>query len=144
MTSVHVDYHGLGTRELYIFEGHQLMVTRNIDKKGGLVNGGFGIVLHATPQVVVLRLRSGAIRSVHRIAYETDNGLFYTAFPLLSAYAITIAKVQGQTLPAIAILPETGCRSLAYVAISRVRRLVDLHWLAMPAVKFFVPPSRRR
>ena len=61
-------------------------------------------------------------------------------FPLMRAYACTLTKVQGLTLPAILIVPDVnGIPGAACMALSRVRNLDNVWWLRQPRPSFFVP-----
>ena len=53
---------------------------------------------------------------------------YRSQFPVRLAYAITIHKAQGMTVPKVALDITSGKKDLClfYVAISRVRRLEDL------------------
>ena len=63
-----------------------------------------------------------------------------SGFPLVGAYAVSIAKMQGRTLPHIVVLPcDGGFPGVGYVAVSRVRDFADLWWVTRPARSFFVP-----
>ena len=113
------------------------------------VNGTLGVVTKLTPTKIYVESRSEefdvAQASWEKIEYqynaETDKleriviGS-YTQFPLMLAWAITIHKSQGKTLPKIIV--NTGGRSFAtgqvYVALSRVRSLEDIQ-IAHPIKK---------
>ena len=138
LVRIGIDWYG-EVAKLEIYEGMRMMVTRNVDKHNGVVNGAFGNVLFAASRLVVLRLYSGALCEIYPVTYEQDDGRFYQAFPLVPAYATTIAKVQGRTLSSVCIYPDICVPAAGYVAISRVRRLTDLYWIGAPTRSFFKP-----
>jgi hypothetical protein len=129
-----------GVEDLAIFVGARVMLTLNMNKQLGAVNGAFGIVQHILPRTIVVNLDSGVNYPVHlwtiRGAGESSSG-----FPVTLAYACTIAKMQGRTLRCIAVLPDVHAPGLGYVAITRVQRLRDLLWLSRPQPRFFLPAT---
>ena len=60
--------------------------------------------------------------------YKLGQMRYRSQFPVRLAYAITIHKAQGMTVPKVALDITSGKKDLClfYVAISRVRRLDDL------------------
>lgn len=121
-----------------LFEGARVMVTVNIEKTAGLVNGMFGTLLSYHSGTLLVRSSSGDLHAVHRLSLERE-GSCITGFPVSLAYACTIAKVEGRTLPKVTILPRYGVPAAAYVAVSRVRRPEDIYWTERPLPRFFVP-----
>ena len=113
----------------------RVMITQNLDKRNSVVNGRFGAVeaVHTHTIEVVLPQGHVLIRRVHG-----DRPL--PVFPLMRAYACTLTKVQGLTLPAILIVPDVnGIPGAAYMALARVRELGHAWWLRQPRPNFFVP-----
>ena len=87
------------------------MVTFNVDKRAGLVNGAVALVDALRPGVVVLRMPSGEQLPLPRVTQDTPAGR-RSGFPLLLGYATAIAKVQGQTLAGIVVCPQHDSHSL--------------------------------
>lgn len=131
----------LSSYSLQVFEGMRVMVTYNVDKVEGLVNGAFARVEGLVPGGIALRLvRNNALHVLHRVSLQ-ESTCRRTGFPLTLAYSCTLAKVQGRTLPCVAILPRPqNIPGAGYVAISRVSRLADLYWLGKPTPSYFKPP----
>ncbi|XP_014234987.2 ATP-dependent DNA helicase PIF1-like [Trichogramma pretiosum] len=144
---VNDDYCGLAP-SLYLAIGCRVMLTQNIWVNGGLVNGSIGTVRAILyeenvsppnlPFYVIIQFplyhgpfihdNSFPIKPVTR-SYE-KRGIICTIkqFPLKLAYAYTIHKAQGMTLPTaiIDIREREFSAGITYVALSRVRTLKDM------------------
>jgi ATP-dependent DNA helicase PIF1 len=109
----------------------------------GLVNGSLGSVLRFDDEEVVLRVDTREI-SVRRYVWRfpiwrwdgenkrmvKDGETNYTQMPLKLAWAMTIHKAQGQTVDGpmwVDLGPRVWSGGQTYVALSRVRRLDQLH-----------------
>ena len=109
----------------------------------GLVNGSLGTVLSFDDEEVVLRVGTREV-PVRRYVWKfpiwrwdgenkkmvKDGETTYSQMPLKLAWAMTIHKAQGQTVDG-PMWVDLGARvwsgGQAYVALSRVRRLDQLH-----------------
>ena len=105
-----------------------IVVENNYDQnKLTCANGTVGVVDSVSSAGVVVKTAVGTIQ-------------FSRKAPVKYAWALTIAKAQGLTLPAVVVsgkgLHHAG---QAYVAISRVRRLADLYGEDLTADNFTVP-----
>ncbi len=116
------------------------------DPEGRYANGDVGEVLACWDNSIWIRLLRGPEIAVYRhtwfnydyrIVIQPDGSLkldshiigYFTQFPVLPAYAMTIHKAQGQTLNQVHL--ELGGRPCfasgqLYTALSRVRNLEDL------------------
>ena len=119
-----------------------VLVCANIQDQG-LVNGSMGTVLKIDEEEVVLRVDSREV-SVKRYSWVfpiwrwdgenrkmvKDGEAIYSQMPLKLAWAMTIHKAQGQTVDGPMWL-DLGARvwsgGQTYVALSRVRRIEQLH-----------------
>jgi len=98
--------------------GDRIMFLRN-ERELGVKNGTLGIVEQVTPQRMAVRTDDG--RSV---AFDTKD---YAHID--HGYAATIHKAQGMTVDRTHVLATPGMDSHgAYVALSRHRERVDLHY----------------
>lgn len=133
---------------LKLKEGARVMSTKNAPGQKW-VNGTLGTVLEFKPGKITVEIedRGRGVVDVgpdtweqyryrydqwnERVIAETTGS--YTQFPLQPAWAVTIHKAQGQTLPAVHI--DLGRGAFApgqtYVALSRARGL-DAIWLSNP------------
>ena len=107
-----------GQDKILIEVGMRMRLTRNLDKDRGFVNGNFGIVhMKMRPDVFVIKTIQDVLILVHPITLKG-----YKFIPACYAYATTIRRVQGASLPAACLRfdrrrPDRG---YAYVGASRV------------------------
>lgn len=129
--------------ELVLKPGARVMFTRN-DVNQRWVNGSLGEVLRCDTETVTVKLDNGETQIVEPVKWEATKyklveetqtlepsvaGTF-TQLPLALAWALTIHKAQGQTLPSCVIdLSDGGAfaEGQLYVALSRARSLESLH-----------------
>ena len=129
--SVNVD-EGVGLTRISLNQGLRCVITFNIRKDAGLVNGS-RCTVHALHRAgVVVDLRSG--RKILR-PYREGKTKYFT---LSRAYASTLMRIQGSTLEHITIVPDVlGVPGAAYVCASRVRSLLKIVFLVKPDQRFF-------
>lgn len=145
----------LAPAELQLCVGAQVMLLRNLDSEGGLVNGSRGVVAGFAPRSavgsgpgggadvsLVMRLWPGDRVPVVRFAGGQEvavapsrfssvfHGLGETSrvqVPLKLAWAITVHKSQGLTLDLVRVsLRSMFAVGQAYVALSRARTVEGL------------------
>lgn len=131
---------------LQISVNSRVMLTKNLWLAYGLCNGTMGTVKHiiyrcgdcppSQPIAVMVKFdkyngptfhNSGLVPIVPTIV-TTDENLERLQIPLKLSWAITIHKSQGLTIDAavVDLGPKENVAGLAYVALSRVRKLSDL------------------
>ncbi|WP_034159976.1 Ti-type conjugative transfer relaxase TraA [Sphingomonas sp. ERG5] len=98
--------------------GERVMFGRN-ERGLGVKNGSLGHIESITPTRIAVRLDDGrAVAFDHRDYAAIDHG-----------YAATVHKAQGVTVDRVHVLATPGLdRHAAYVALSRHRESVDLHY----------------
>lgn len=110
--------------------GAQVMVTRNVDQKNGIINGSRGVVLTIDPLLneVSVQFLNGDIWKIGYMAIKVDDEqefkpLVVEILPLKLAWAISQHKSQGMTLDAIEVNLGNSvfAGGQAYVALSRAR-----------------------
>ena len=114
------------------------MITRNIDVAGGVVNGTIGTVENIQPNLVTIRrIRDNELMCISRVKHSFNlphtSDIVREQFPLILGWAITVHRVQGMTIDSnvFVVMDSTFFASgQAYVALSRVRKSTQLHFLA--------------
>lgn len=130
---------------LEIGVGSRVMVRKNLDDHKGIVNGAIGHVTkihrdkkgsHIEAIWVKFKSTEEKIERAWTLftPHKTSSAKYRREqFPLLPAYGITVHKSQGLTLDAV--LLDLGYKAAvinsAYVALSRVRRLEDIHIICL-------------
>lgn len=119
--------------ELILAVGAQVMLRKNIDTEGGLVNGSRGIVTNVNVMFPTVKFMNGRempiVPEIWSLTVEDNIEVQKKQIPLSLAYAITVHKSQGQTLDlaVISIGPSIFEFGQAYTALSRVRDLNGLY-----------------
>ncbi|CAK0883129.1 unnamed protein product, partial [Prorocentrum cordatum] len=105
-----------------IFAGMRVVLTKNLNKAAGYVNGMGAEFLGMEGDAVCVRTDQGRVASVY--PWTSENRTVH--YPLRLGYASTLHKVQGATLQHITLwLDIAGMPAAAYVALSRVRHDAD-------------------
>jgi ATP-dependent DNA helicase PIF1 len=117
--------------KLELAVGAQVMLVKNLDVAGGLVNGSRGVVVQfAEDGSPVVEFLNGRLVPMALQEWPIDGwpGIARTQYPLRLAWACTIHKAQGATLDSALIDIGEGVFEVgqAYVALSRVKSLDSL------------------
>jgi ATP-dependent DNA helicase PIF1 len=148
-------------QKLALKVGIRVILTVNLNTAMGLINGTRGTILrfdvpeqkglqdYSVPTPVV-KFDNGT--TLHVVLHEwtriisrtrdgrTQSYIWVAQLPLRHAYATTIHRSQGQTLPNVVIsLSDVFAPGQAYVALSRVRKLEDLTLLHPVDAGMFQP-----
>ena len=133
-----------GSEELHYAMGARVMTVIN-DPLGRFVNGSFGTILNASKDTITVRLdHNGEVVELSHYVWEikrptvTDAGIgsevigSVSQFPVILAWAITIHKSQGKTIPKLFInlAGGTATDGQFYVALSRGVSLENLRFSA--------------
>jgi ATP-dependent exoDNAse (exonuclease V) alpha subunit len=122
--------HGLQNLALKI--GARVMLTRNDRFDARLFNGSFGIVTEMNQRGPLVAFDCGIVQRVLPATSEVvADGVVMcsrTQLPLEIAFGVSIHKAQGATLAHACVdVTNAFAPSHTYVALSRVRRVCDLH-----------------
>jgi hypothetical protein len=121
---------------LPIFASARVILTKNLNKVVGFVNGMGATVLGIDNGNIIVRTDQGRRLSVH--PWTSDDNVAH--FPMRLGYASTLHKVQGATLPHITVwIDVANMPAAAYVALSRVERDADWRYVGNPGVHHFTP-----
>lgn len=130
--------------QVFLKKGAQVMLTKNLNVKEGLVNGSRGVVEEIKQEMgivtVFVRFMNGMVMTLGKMETEMSNKKFSykrMQIPLILAWAITIHKAQGCSLDCA--IMDLGSsifeEALPYVALSRVRTLFGILLKAYDARK---------
>lgn len=135
-------------RFLQLKKGANVMCTVNLDIESGICNGSIGIIAdfvqNAGIPMPVVRFSNGVTRQMPMKYWQSEEypTLAISQIPLRLAWAMTIHKIQGATLPMAEI--DVGMTIFecgqTYVALSRVQSLEGLYLCGFRPDKIRVHP----
>jgi hypothetical protein len=132
---------GLETN-LHVGVSSRVMLRRNLDTQLGLVNGAIGTITGFVKSnskknyIAKIKVKFDQIddeceieRCVSDYEFQKNVYVARAQFPFTLAWAITIHKAQGLSLNSVLIDLGTGIfqGGMAYVALSRARKLANVH-----------------
>lgn len=146
----HVDWLIANTNcvdRLCLKRGTAVMCTANIDMDSGICNGSQGIVMDFAGGNIVVKFSNGLLRPIERHQWQSDEYPVITIaqYPLCLAWALTIHKIQGATMPRAEMdlgksIFEYG---QTYVALSRIQSLDGLYLSAFRSDRIRANPKVR-
>ena len=111
--------------------GATVMCTINLDLDCGICNGSIGVVTNISKNCVTVKFSNGHVKDIARKEWQSEDypTIVVSHIPLILAWAITIHKSQGATLPMaeINVGNDIFAEGQVYVAISRVKSLEGLY-----------------
>lgn len=123
--------------EVPIYLGARVILTKNLNKAVGFVNGMGATVIGIDAKCnIIVKTDQGVRVAVH--PWSSENRVVH--FPLRLGYASTLHKVQGATLPHITVwLDVANMPAAAYVALSRVEYDINWRFVGNPGIHHFTP-----
>ena len=102
------------------YRGMRIIITENGDKESRIVNG--------QDATIIIQFSDGQRTFLYPVTHPVEGQGDVLRYPFTPAYARTICKSQGQNLKHLLVWLDcaTVLAGLVYVALSRVRRKVDL------------------
>ena len=117
--------------EIPIYVGMKVILTKNLNKGIGFVNGMAATVLGVDRGNIIVRTDQGRRLALH--PWTSEDKVVH--FPLRVGYASTLHKVQGATLPHVTVyLDVPNMPAAAYVALSRVQRDAEWRFVSDPGI----------
>ena len=118
-----------------IYTNLKVVITQNRDKENSVVNGQSASVVRFENQTIFVKLSTGKVVPIYKVHSADGNAVY----PLMLRYALTIAKVQGQTLSNVLIYLDTATldKTTSYVALSRVKQLSNMKFVTKLTKKHF-------
>ena len=131
----------LGT--IPIYKGMRVMITQNRNKQLSVVNGRVGHVLQMQGKTVFLKLANNNVVQVYPVSFPNEDGCLKTVLPFMPVYALTIPKARGQTLDEciVWLVGFVVAAGGAYVALSRCRKLENVHFMTRVVSSQVTPVS---
>ena len=120
--------------EIPIHIGMKVILTKNLNKAVGFVNGMGTQVLGMDRGNIIVKTDQGRRLAIH--PWTSEEKVVH--FPVRLGYASTLHKVQGATLAHITMyLDVPNMPAAAYVALSRVQRDANWRFVGNPGVHHF-------
>ncbi len=126
-----------GILEVTLKVGARVMLVKNLDVEGGLVNGSVGVVQHfrknkgTNEYLPVVKFDNGTLLEIVPVEFKLEMDIHSVSayqIPLMLCWAITVHKSQSLTMDAAVMeLGDAFCEHMIYVALSRVRSLEGVY-----------------
>ena len=127
---------GEAPQQTHVYAGARVILTKNLNKSVGFVNGMGAVVLGMDNDNVIVRTDQGRRLAVH--PWTSEERVVH--YPFRLGYASTLHKVQGATLRHVTLwLDVANMPAAAYVALSRVEHDRDWRYVGKPGVHHFTP-----
>lgn len=109
----------------------RVMITKNLDKGAGVVNGQVATIVGHEGCTLLLELPNKQRTFTYPVTTQQDDDTWSTAYALMPAYAMTILKSEGATIDKLLVWMDCSHvpEGLGYVALSRVCALADIAFL---------------
>ena len=119
----------------------RIVVTQNLDKHTGVVNGQLTNIVNNENNNLILQFPNGKTTFTYPVTTTSEDGLSRVHYALNPAYSMTICKTQGVNIKKLIVWFDcpTVPKGMGYVALSRVRKSEDIKILTPMAADQFTP-----
>ena len=110
------------------FRDIRVVVTQNLDKCTGVVNGQLATIQNSQNNTLLLKFPNGKTTFTYPVATITEDGRSRVHYALNPAYCMTICKTQGANIKKLIVWFDcpTVPSGMGYVALSRVHKSEDI------------------
>ena len=114
--------------DFLLFRDMHVVVTQNLDKRTGVVNGQLAIIQNSHNNTLLLKVPNGKTTFTNPVTTITEDGCSRVHYALNPAYCMTICKTQGANIRKLLVWFDcpTVPSGMGYVALSRVRKSEDI------------------
>ena len=110
------------------FRDMHVVVTQNLDKPTGVVNGQLATIQNSQNNTLLLKFPNGKTTFTYPVPTITEDGRSRVHYALNPAYCMTICKTQGANIKKLIVWFDcpTVPSGMGYVALSRVHKSEDI------------------
>ena len=110
------------------FRDMRVVVTQNLDKRTGVVNGQLATIKNNQNNTLLLQFPNGKTTFTYPVTTTTEDGRSRVHYALNPAYCMTICKTQGANIKKLIVWFDcpTVPTGMGFVTLSRVRKSEDI------------------
>lgn len=114
--------------EFLPFRDMRVVVTQNLDKWTGVVNGQLTTIKNNQNNTLLLQFPNGKTTFTYPVTITTEDGRSRVHYALNPAYCMTICKTQRANIKKLIVWFDcpTVPTGMGYLALSRVRKSEDI------------------
>ena len=111
-------------KEFLPFKHMRVVVTQNLDKRTGVVNGQFASIVNHQNNTFLLKCPNGKTTFTYPVTTTSEDSVSRVHYSLNPGYCMTICKTQGANIKKLIVWFDcpTVPKGMGYVALSRVRK----------------------
>ena len=123
------------------FQHMRVVVTQNLDKCTGVINGQLANIVNNENNTLVLKFPNGKTTFTYPVTTTSEDGLSRVHYAFNPAYSMTICKMQGANIKKLIVWFNcpTLPKGMGYVALSRVQKSDDIKILTLMAADQLTP-----
>ena len=110
----------------------RVVVTQNLHKRTGVVNGQLANIVNKENNTLLLQFPNGKTTFTYPVTTTSEDGLSRVHYAINPAYAMTICKMQGTNIKKLILWFDcpTVPKGMGYVALSRVQKSKNIKILS--------------